>query len=106
MNSNSLWTLLWGAPLVLSLMSGCTSDQLYEYRAHTDKVTEGAGNANAANQAIQTVDTWPVYSQKTEANTDGKRVMAAVRRYEADNNKRKELSADATATNNGGVAPR
>ena len=98
MNSNSLWTLLWGAPLVLSLMSGCTSDQLYEYRAHTDTVTEGAGNAVAVNRAVHTLDTWPTYSQKAEVDMDGKRALAAVRRYENNTGK---PSGEAVASGGG-----
>jgi hypothetical protein len=82
MGRNNFGLLFSIAVLVLSLVSGCTSDQFYEYRAHTDKVTEGAGNASAANRAIHTVDPWPAYAEKTEINTDGKRAMVAVRRYE------------------------
>ena len=101
MERNSCWALFPIAALVLSLASGCTSDQLYEYRAHTDKVTEGAGNANAANRAIQTVDPWPVYAEKTQINMDGKRALTAVRRYET--NTGGKPSADASANGNGGT---
>jgi len=102
MERNSIWVLV--TTLVLSLASGCTSDQYYEYRAHTDKVTEGAGNASAANRAIQTVDPWPVYSQKTDTNMDGKRALVAVRRYETNTSiKPKDLSADMSAANNNGA---
>ena len=55
----------------------------HEYRAHTDKVTEGAGNASAANRAVHTVDPWPRACQKTQINMDGKRALprcAATRR--------------------------
>jgi hypothetical protein len=88
--------------LVFSLASGCTSDQLYEYRAHTDKVTLGAGNASAANRAIHTVDPWPWYSQNTQIDMDGNRALLAVRRYETNTSiKPKGLSADPIGTGQG-----
>ena len=95
MEQNSFWGLFFITTLVLSLASGCTNDQFYEYRAHTDKVTEGAGNASAANRAIHTVDPWPAYAEKTEINTDGKRALVAVRRYET--NTSVKPSGDASA---------
>ena len=98
MARNSIWVVLSVATPVLA--TGCTSDQFYEYRAHTDKVTEGAGNASAANRAIQTVDPWPVYSQKTDVNMDGKRALVAVRRYETNTSlKPKDSGADMSASN-------
>lgn len=102
MGRNSFGLLFSIAVLVLSLVSGCTSDQFYEYRAHTDKVTEGAGNASAANRAIHTVDPWPAYAEKTEINTDGKRAMVAVRRYETNTSIKPstEASASSGATKN------
>jgi hypothetical protein len=97
MEQNSFWVLFLITTFVLSLASGCTNDQFYEYRAHTDKVTEGAGNASAANRAIHTVDPWPAYAEKTEINTDGKRAMVAVRRYET--NTSVKPNGDASASN-------
>lgn len=61
---------------------GCSSDQVHEYRAHSDKVTAGAGDAVASNRALHTIDPWPYYSQNTQIDMDGKRAQAAVRRYE------------------------
>jgi hypothetical protein len=80
------------------LLSGCTSDQLYEYQAHTDTVTEGAGNAVAVNRAVHTLDTWPTYSQKTEVDMDGKRALAAVRRYENNSKSSGEAVASGNST--------
>jgi len=98
MARNSIWVVVSVAMSLLA--SGCTNDQFYEYRAHTDKVTEGAGNASAANRAIQTVDPWPVYSQKTDVNMDGKRALVAVRRYETNTSlKPKDSGADMSASN-------
>jgi hypothetical protein len=99
MERNRILTLLSSVTLIFSLLSGCSSDQLYEYRAHTDTVTEGAGNAVAVNRAVQTVDSWPTYSQKTEVDMDGKRALAAVRRYE--NNNSIKPSGEAVASGNG-----
>ena len=99
MKRNKICTLLSSTALVVSLLSGCTSDQLYEYRAHTDTVTEGAGNAVAANRAVQTVDAWPTYSQKAEVDMDGKRALVAVRRYE--NNNSVKPNSEAVASGNG-----
>src|SRR5262245_21155763 len=90
--------------MLLLLASGCTNDQLYPYRAHTDKVTLGAGNASAVNRAVHTIDPWPPYSRKTQVDMDGNRALVAVRRYETNTSvKRKGLSAEpgATATGQG-----
>ena len=90
---------LLGASLLL-LVSGCTNDQIYPYRAHTDKVTLGAGNASAVNRAVHTIDPWPQYSRKTQIDTDGNRALVAVRRYETNTSvKPKGLSPEPAATN-------
>ena len=91
---------LLGATLLL-LTSGCTSDQIYPYRAHTDKVTLGAGNASAVNRAVHTIDPWPQYSQKTQIDMNGNRALVAVRRYETNTSvKPKGTSADSPTANN------
>ena len=99
MEQNRILTLLSSVALIFLLLSGCSSDQLYEYRAHTDTITEGAGNAVAANRAVQTIDAWSTYSQKTAVDMDGKRALAAVRRYE--NNNGTKPSGEAVASGNG-----
>jgi hypothetical protein len=63
-------------------MAGCSSDQVHEYRAQSDRVTAGAGDAMASNRAVHTIDPWPYNSQNTRIDIDGKRVQRAVRRYE------------------------
>jgi hypothetical protein len=98
MQSNSFFLLLSSATLALLLASGCTSDRLYDYLAHSDTVTEGAGNATAANRAVHTVDPWPAYSQKTAIDVDGKRTLAAVRRYETDQLAKKDGNLEAPST--------
>ena len=64
------------------LVAGCSSDQVHEYRAQSDRVTAGAGDAMASNRAVHTIDPWPYDSQNTRIDIDGKRVQTAVRRYE------------------------
>src|SRR5262249_26540066 len=77
-------TLILAAGMALG---ACTSDQTHEYLAHTDKVTSGAGDAVAANKAVQTIEPWPVHSQKTQIDMDGKRAAAASKRYETNADK-------------------
>jgi hypothetical protein len=89
------------AALLLSaaVASGaCTSDQNHEYLGHTDRVTSGAGDAVAANKAIHTIDPWPVYSQKTQIDMDGKRAAAAAKRYETNANGKQNGSAPDTSS--------
>ena len=90
--------------LSAALASGaCTSDQQHEYLAHTDRVTSGSGNAAAANRAVHTIDPWPVYSQKTQIDMDGKRAAAAARRYETNANGQQNGSNADMASNSGGT---
>jgi hypothetical protein len=85
---------------LLLLASGCTSDPIYPYRAHTDKVTLGAGNASAVNRAVHTIDPWPQYSRKTQIDTNGNRALVAVRRYETNTSiKPKGLSSEPATGN-------
>src|SRR5262245_54744608 len=81
-------------------VAGCSSDHIHEYRAHTDKVTAGAGDAMASNRAVHTVDPWPAYSQKTQIDMDGKRAQVAVRRYESNTTSKPQgLSSGSSAAN-------
>ena len=81
-------------------VAGCSSDHIHEYRAHSDRVTAGAGDAMASNRAVHTVDPWPYYSQKTQIDMDGKRAQVAVRRYQSNtSNKPQSLSSGSSPTN-------
>jgi hypothetical protein len=60
----------------------CDPDRWFAYRAHTDRITPGAGNASAANIAVQTVDPWPSHSARKRIDLDGKRAHKAIKRYE------------------------
>ena len=83
-------------------LGGCSSDQVHEYRAHSDKVTSGAGDAAASNRVVHTVDPWPYYSQKTQIDMDGKRSQLAIRRYETNTSiKPKGTSSDSSGILNG-----
>jgi hypothetical protein len=63
-------------------LAGCNDEHRYSYFGHDDKVTLGAGNAPAANVAIQTIDPWPPSSRRNQIDQDGKRAHIAVKRYE------------------------
>jgi hypothetical protein len=91
-----------GASVLASALiaMGCSSDHIHEYRANTDRVTSGSGNAMAANRAVHTIDPWPYQSQNTQIDIDGKRAQVAVRRYESSaSSKSKGASSDSTPTN-------
>jgi hypothetical protein len=91
--------LALGAALAAAalLTTACTDEQRYEYLAHTDMVTQGAGDAVAANTAAQTVNPWPAHSQNKNIDLDGKRGYIAVRRYETNTSiKPKGLNTEAS----------
>ncbi len=54
----------------------------YDYRDHRDTITSSAGNASAANSAIQTIDPWPHHARNPRINLDGKRAGIAITRYQ------------------------
>ncbi len=54
----------------------------YDYDEHRDTIASSAGNANAANIAVQTIDPWPPYSKNTKLNLDGRRASVAIMRYQ------------------------
>lgn len=53
-----------------------------EYGQRILTVTPTAGNAQAANTAIETVDPWPRYAYDTRIPADGAKMVAAVNAYE------------------------
>jgi hypothetical protein len=84
-------------------LGACSSDQVHDYRGHSDRVTSGAGNAPAANMAMHTVDPWPYYSQKTDLDMDGKRAQLAAKRYETNTSiKPKGLGSSSDSGNGNG----
>jgi hypothetical protein len=66
------------AALVSTLFLGACTDMYLDRR---DTVSFGAGDAVAANKAIQTIDPWPAYAGRTEIAYDGERAAAAAERY-------------------------
>ena len=54
----------------------------YDYFDHRDGITSSAGNANAANMAVQTIDPWPANSKNTKTHLDGQRAGVAITRYQ------------------------
>jgi hypothetical protein len=53
-----------------------------DYSGRSDTITLGAGNANAANIATQTIDPWPPYARDTQNHLDGNRASVAMKRYQ------------------------
>jgi hypothetical protein len=54
----------------------------YDYRDHRDTISSSAGNANAANIAVQTIDPWPPHSKITKNHLDGRRAQVGITRYQ------------------------
>lgn len=69
--------LLKVAALALVGACGACSDNL----ARRDTIAYSAGNAMAANRAIQTIDPYPRRSFERGQQTDGVKAQQAVRRY-------------------------
>lgn len=71
------------AAVVLSatLLSACRDTNPYTSRRDTIRL--GAGDAMAHNRAVQTIDPWPAHSKNTRIDADGKRMLLAVDRYQA-----------------------
>jgi hypothetical protein len=58
-------------------LGGCSQ----MYFDHREGVTSGAGDAIAANEAMQTIDPWPARSANTNIAFNGQRMQSAVERY-------------------------
>jgi hypothetical protein len=54
-----------------------------DYVERRETIAAHAGNAVAANRAIQTIDPWPAGSARTDIEVSGRRVVDAIDRYEA-----------------------
>ena len=62
-------------------LGGCSE----MYFDHREGVTLGAGDAVAANAAMQTIDPWPARSRNTNIATNGQRMQSAIERYRTNN---------------------
>ena len=63
-------------------VGGCAESDLHQYLGHSETLTVGAGNAQAANRTIHEIDHWPQTSRKTKIDMDGKRAALAIKRYQ------------------------
>jgi hypothetical protein len=61
------------------MLAGCVNSDLYLDRR--DAVRFGAGDAIAANAAMQTIDPWPARGGDTRLAANGQRMQSAVERY-------------------------
>jgi hypothetical protein len=74
-----------GGAVVLLTVTATAAPALadpYDYRDRRDTVTSSAGNANASNMAIQTIDPWPPYARNARLPLDGRRAAIAITRYQ------------------------
>jgi hypothetical protein len=71
------------AGLLGVLLAGCSDPGLYLDRR--DTIALGAGDAVAADAAMQTVDPWPRESGNTHIAANGQRMQSAVERYRTNN---------------------
>jgi hypothetical protein len=67
------------ASLVAALLAGCSDPGLYLDRR--DAIALGAGDAVAANAAMQTSDPWPSQSGNTHIASNGQKMQSAIERY-------------------------
>lgn len=65
--------------LLGALLGGCADYGLYLDRR--DNLSERAGDAIAANAAMQTIDPWPAQGGNTRIAANGQRMQSAVERY-------------------------
>lgn len=71
------WKLaVFGTAFALTL--GACSDLYYDRR---DFVHLSAGDANASNIAVQTIDPWPRHAANRNIQTNGEVIQGAIKRY-------------------------
>ncbi len=75
-------------------LAGCT------YLDRTDGVTSFAGNANAVNEAKQTVDPWNENAYNNDIEGDGQRLGDTVSRYKAGEKEEAQEIGRANTTSN------
>ncbi len=66
------------AAVCLVALAACS-----ESMARRDAINPSLGNAIAANTALQTIDPWPRYVEKTHIHTDGAKASNAIDAYRA-----------------------
>lgn len=80
--ASSIALLALAASLSACSPSDPFDDPFAEYGKRILTVTPTAGNAQAANTAIQTINPWPRYAYDTRIPADGAKMAAAVEAYE------------------------
>jgi hypothetical protein len=77
-------SLVIGLIGVVILPYGCNAQAVYDpfsdYLQRSVTISLGAGNANDANAAIQTIDPWPPYVGDARIPGDGRRAVDAMER--------------------------
>jgi hypothetical protein len=71
--------IIAAAGLIGALLAGCSDPGLYLDRR--DAIALGAGDAVAANTAMQTIDPWPPQSANTHIASNGQKMQSAIERY-------------------------
>jgi hypothetical protein len=66
------------AAVALSLSLAACADIYYDRR---DTAHLTAGNANASNIAVQTIDPWPRYAANRNILVNGEKIQPAIQRY-------------------------
>jgi hypothetical protein len=75
-NRSNMTRVALGAAVVLVL--GACSDIYYDRR---DAMHISAGDANASNIAVHTIDPWPRHAAQREILTNGEKIQPAIQRY-------------------------
>lgn len=88
--------------LITPVLSACSTDDANNYLGYSDRVVQDSGDANASNQASQTIDPWSPASRNNEIDQDGQRARIAVRRYKADKVKKPSGLGDRSVVVKGG----
>ena len=68
-------------PMALVILLPLLSAGCADYQRRSDLVSDHAGEALAANRAMQVIDPWPREGFDTSLRTDASRTEAALRRY-------------------------
>ena len=88
-------------------LAGCYTDyhERERYLRRSDTITQGAGNAVAHNNAVQTISPWPYWAGNDRINMEGNRAEIAVKRYQANESiPPQTLSTSSVSPGDGGGA--
>jgi peptide deformylase len=65
---------------LLVVGSGAVAEN-YDELSRSDSISVNAGDANAANMAIQAEDMWPSYLNQTHIHTDGTQMELVIKKF-------------------------